>query len=113
MSVESASFPIRKSVFQEENEDVVKRIGKAYESWKEDRLENASGMQDFIYFPAREGIAEELFEIAEEVRCVIHVDDDIADVIDEETSGYFAGSRSAEDVLQNIDRRVRQIVQER
>lgn len=113
MSVESASFPIRKSVFQEENEDVVKRIGRAYEAWKEDRLENASGMQDYIYFPARDGIAEELFEIAEDVQFVIHVDDDIADVIDEEASGYFAGSRSAEDVLQNIDRRVRQIVQER
>ena len=34
-------------------------------------------------------------------------------ILSEEAAGYFAGSRSEEDVLKNIDNRAKQILQEK
>ena len=65
-----------------------------------------------VYFPADEGMPGELRELVENVRFSAHVNMSAMGIIQEEAAAYFQDSRSAEDVLRNIDNRANQLVQE-
>ncbi len=56
---------------------------------------------------------EEFLQIVENINCSASYDETIMEIIVEETLGYFAGSRTAEDVMKNIQSRVNLVIQEK
>ena len=106
------SFPIRRSAFEETSKEVFEKVDKAYRRWKKDSSDPKNAI-NFVYFPLKEGIYEDLLETVESVRYSYHSYDSLTGILSEETAGYFAGSRSEEDVLKNIDNRAKQILQEK
>ena len=104
-------FPLRISAFDKKMESEVEKIGKGYEAFQKDL---AKGMVfETILYPVEDGQVEELRAIIDNVKCSYHTDEAVMSVILEEAPGYFQDSRSAEDVLKNIDNRALLIVQER
>ena len=84
----------------------------SYEDYLED-VALMGGSLSWIVFPATDDDINELREIIKGVKASYHTDAAVMDVIKEEAPGYFTGSRSAEEVLKNIDNRALLIVQER
>ena len=105
-------FAMRKTVFDEVCVNTVEKINRVYDRVKEDASRDPD-LDDTKYFRADEATLDELHEIVEGVHCSVKIVGSVWDIIGEEAEGYFAGSRSAEDVLKNIDNRARQIVQEK
>ncbi len=111
-SFEPSYFPLRRSAFEKTSKDMFEKVDKAYKKWVKDSADPSNAIT-FVYFPLKEGIYEDLLETIESIRYTYHSYDSLNDILSEETAGYFAGSRSEEDVLKNIDNRARQILQER
>ena len=107
-----SSFPIRISTFEEESNEAVELINEAREKYLELR-NNPEYDSSAVYFPVDENLTDKLKEIVTGISCTTLSDTAILDIINEEASGYFVGARSAEDVLKIIDKRAKQIVQER
>ena len=109
---EGADFPVGRSAFEKTSKDVFEKVDKAYKKWAKDSKDPKNAI-DYVYFPLKDGIYEDLLETVESVRCTYHVTTSLDSVLSEEAAGYFAGSRSEEDVLKNIDNRAKQILQEK
>ncbi|MBO4688727.1 MAG: extracellular solute-binding protein [Clostridiales bacterium] len=107
----AGGYPMMEKVLREEGEETVERLNRVYRVAQED-TKPEYGMTS-IYFPAEEDTMDELLEIIHSIRCCRANDTSVWSIINEEAAGYFADSRTAEDVLKNIDNRARQIVQER
>ena len=108
--VEEYGLPMMKRVFDKMGSDSVTLINEAYDYARKDP--EMGDHYHIVYFPADEGMPGELRTIVENVRYSAHVNMSAMGIIQEETAGYFQDSRSAEDVLRNIDNRVNQLVQE-
>ena len=108
----TGGLPLKTSVFEDNMIDQKERLTKAYEDYLED-VALMGGSLSWIVFPATDDDINELREIIKGVKASYHTDAAVMDVIKEEAPGYFTGSRSAEEVLKNIDNRALLIVQER
>lgn len=106
-----SSFPLKTSVFEDNMTAEQDKIAKAYDAMQEEF--SLGGASTWLLFPATDEDINELREIIKGVKCSYHTDAAVMDVIMEEAPGYFTGSRSAEEVLKNIDNRALLIVQER
>ncbi|MBO4473742.1 MAG: hypothetical protein J5750_02385, partial [Clostridiales bacterium] len=104
-------YPMMEKVLREEGEETVARLNRVYRVAQEDTSQDYGVVT--IYFPAEEDTMDELLEIVRSIRCCRANDTSVWSIISEEAAGYFEDSRTAEDVLKNIDNRARQIVQER
>ena len=104
-------FPMRRSAFDKLGEQEIERLNRAYDYY----LSIKGRPEDYgmVFFEADKGLTDEVREIVEGVRYSTCADYGIWDIIVEETMGYFHDSRSAEEVLKNIDNRATQIIQER
>ncbi len=107
-----SSFPVRISTFEAESNEAVELINEAREEYQKLR-KNPDFDSSAVYFSADENLPAKLKEIVTGISCTTISDTAILDIINEETNGYFVGARSAEDVLKIIDKRAKQIVQER
>ncbi|MBO4496210.1 MAG: hypothetical protein J5752_10185 [Clostridiales bacterium] len=56
---------------------------------------------------------DDFFKQIESINCSRTYDTSIMEIIEEEAKGYFSGSRSAEDVMKNIQNRASLVIQER
>lgn len=110
MAQTDSVLPIRRSAFEKIGKETEEKINRVYEHY----LESKEGFDYYggAYFPCDPNFVDELTEIVESVRFSNHYDEALMNVLLEETAGYFSGSRSAEDVLKNVDNRAKQIVQE-
>ncbi|MBR5039716.1 MAG: extracellular solute-binding protein [Clostridiales bacterium] len=110
MAQTDSVLPIRRSAFEKIGKETQERIDRAYQAY----LKNKEDFSYYggVYFPADPNLVDELTEIVESVRFSNHYDEALMNILLEETAGYFSGSRSAEDVLKNVDNRAKQIVQE-
>ncbi|MBR3058830.1 MAG: extracellular solute-binding protein [Clostridiales bacterium] len=106
-----SSFPIRISTFEEEATDAHEKINAAREKFKENQSKSAFHAS-LVYFPVKENLVDELKELISGITCTSLSDSTIIDIINEESNGYFLGARSAEDVLNIIDKRAKQVIQE-
>ena len=109
---EVQAFPMRRDVFESVGKETIEHVNLAHESWLRDSADPEMEI-DFIYFPAKEGLYEELLETVESIHVTPCIDGAIQGIIDEEAAAYFAGARSEEEVLKTIDNRARQVIQER
>ena len=105
-------FPLKTSVFEDNMTAEKEKLSNAYKLYQED-VSLLGGSVSYILFPATDDDINELREIIKGVKASYHTDAAVMDVIKEEAPGYFTGSRSAEEVLKNIDNRALLIVQER
>ena len=110
MAQTDSILPIRRSAYETIGKETQEKINRVYEHY----LESKEGFDYYggAYFPCDPDFVDELTEIVESVRFSNHHDEALMNILLEETAGYFAGSRSAEDVLKNVDNRAKQIVQE-
>ena len=108
--IDGYGFPMKKNVFDKMGSDSVALINETYEYALKDTSMGSS--YHVIYFRADEGLDQELRTLVENVRYAWHVNMSATAIIQEEAEGYFQDSRSAEDVLKNIDNRASQLVQE-
>ena len=109
---EVQAFPMKRDVFESVGKETIEHVKLAHESWLRDSADPIMEI-DFIYFPAKEGLYEELLETVESIHVKASIDGAIQGIINEETAAYFAGSRNEEEVLKTIDNRARQVIQER
>ena len=108
--IDGYGFPMKKNVFDKMGSDSVALINETYEYALKDTSMGSS--YHVIYFRADEGLDQEFRTLVENVRYAWHVNMSATAIIQEEAEGYFQDSRSAEDVLKNIDNRASQLVQE-
>ena len=104
------SMPVLRSAFEKIGKETMERIDRAYQVYLEDR--DSLYYYGGEYFPCDPDMLGELTELVESVRYSDHQDQAVMNILVEETGGFFAGSRSAEDVLKTVDNRAKQIVQE-
>ena len=107
-----SAFPMKRSVFETVGKETVEHVNLAHETWLKDSADPVKEI-DCIYFPAKEGLYEELLEMVESIHVTACIDGAISDIIDEEAAAYFAGSRTEDEVLKTIDNRARQVIAER
>ncbi|MBP5185566.1 MAG: extracellular solute-binding protein [Clostridiales bacterium] len=107
-----SAFPMKRSVFESVGKETVEHVNSAHETWLKDSADPEKEI-DCIYFPAKEGLYEELLETVESIHVTACIDGAISDIISEEAAAYFAGSRTEDEVLKTIDNRARQVIQER
>ena len=110
MSEDETALPVLRSAFEKIGKETMERIDRVYQVY----LENRDSLYYYggEYFPCDPNLVGELTELIESVRYTNHQDEALMNILLEETGGYFSGSRSAEDVLKNVDNRAKQIVQE-
>ncbi|MCR5275462.1 MAG: extracellular solute-binding protein [Clostridiales bacterium] len=108
--VREYGLPMMKRVFDKMGSDSLKLINEAYDYARKDP--EMGDHYHIVYFPADEGMPDELRSLVENVRYSAHVNMSAMGIIQEEAAAYFQDSRSAEDVLRNIDNRANQLVQE-
>ena len=110
MAERDSCIPVLRSAFEKIANETKEKIDRVYQVYLE-----SMGSFDYyggVYFPAASDLVDEFREIIESVNYSFHQDPAVMDILQEETAGYFSGSRSAEDVLKNVDNRAKQIVQE-
>ena len=104
-------FPMRLDVFEDNMKAEKETIDTAFKKYQKDLSKGeAFGA---VVFPTEDGQIDELRELIKSVTHSYHTDEAVMDVIIEEVPGYFSDSRSAQEVLKNIDNRALLIVQER
>ncbi|MBO4687427.1 MAG: extracellular solute-binding protein [Clostridiales bacterium] len=104
-------FPLNISAFDENMQAEKEKINGAYTEFQKDVSQNE--VWNVILYPVEDGQVEELKGIIENAKSSYHTDEAVMSVIMEEAPGYFEDTRSAEEVLKNIDNRALLIVQER
>ena len=107
----SRDLPLNTAAFDENMKEEEEKINRAYELYQKNLARNE--VWGMILYPVEAGQIEELRELIGSVKCSYHTDAAVMGVILEEAPGYFEDTRSAEDVLKNIDNRALIIVQER
>ena len=107
-----SAFPMKRSVFESVGKETVEHVNLAHETWLKDSADPVKEI-DCIYFPAKEGLYEELLEMVESIHVTACIDGAISDIIYEEAAAYIAGSRTEDEVLKTIDNRARQVIAER
>ena len=104
-------LPMRLDVFEDNMKAEKETIDTAFKKYQKDLSKGeAFGA---VVFPTEDGQIDELRELIKSVTHSYHTDEAVMDVIIEEVPGYFSDSRSAQEVLKNIDNRALLIVQER
>ena len=110
-AIDHGGFPMRKSTFDTKCEEEITKINLAYDAYLK-ALQEGKDAGEHIYFQAPEDLGEELKGIIDGVKTACKTDS-VTDIIQEEMAGYFQDSRSADEVLDTISNRVRQVIQER
>jgi len=110
-AIDHGGFPMRKSTFDTKCEEEITKINLAYDAYLK-ALQQGQDAGGHVYFQAPEDLGEELKGIIDGVKTACKTDS-VTDIIQEEMAGYFQDSRSADEVLDTISNRVRQVIQER
>ena len=108
---------VNKEVFEKETQSALEKNKEEYDrarTYFEDLVKQYGGIVDDSSLPpliADEDIREfrSLIENATKSSCI---DESIFNIIAEEAAGYFAGDRTEDDVLKNIDNRAKLVVTE-
>lgn len=108
---------VNKEVFEKETQSALEKNKEEYDrarAYFEDLVKQYGGIVDDSSLPpliADEDIREfrSLIENATKSSCI---DESIFNIIAEEAAGYFAGDRTEDDVLKNIDNRAKLVVTE-
>ncbi|MBO4927075.1 MAG: extracellular solute-binding protein [Clostridiales bacterium] len=107
----AVGFPMMEKVLREEGGKTVEKLNRVYQVAQKEISEGKD--LGTILFPAEENTMDEILEIIHGIRFCRANDTSVWSIISEEAGGYYADSRTAEDVLKNIDNRATQLVQER
>ena len=106
--IEAGALPMNRAAFEKNGKEDLEKIGRVYDAFLKEKQSS-----DFTYFPADPDMVDEIKGIVEEIKYSMHRDEAVLEIIKEETGGYFYDTRSAQEVLKNVDNRARQVVQER
>ncbi|MBO4688614.1 MAG: extracellular solute-binding protein [Clostridiales bacterium] len=108
--VPESGFSVNRETFDREMHHLMERINKEY-----DEIAESGGdmsMYKGMFAAATEEDIATIRELVENADSVTCSDDVIIDVITEEAAGYFAGDRTAEEVLKNIQNRTATVLKE-
>ncbi|MBP5492796.1 MAG: extracellular solute-binding protein [Clostridiales bacterium] len=107
--VSDMAFSVNRAAFEKECEDEMNRLNNYYQT----RLRDADVWDfDGIYTEIHKEDIDSLRLLMEQANTVSCYDDAIIEVIMEESAAYFAGDRSEEEVLKNIQNRTATILKE-
>ena len=108
--VPESGFSVNKETFDREMHHLMERINKEYDDVADDGADMY--MYKGIFAAATEEDIAAIREMVEHADSVTCSDSVIIDVITEEAAGYFAGDRTEEEVLKNIQNRTATVLKE-
>lgn len=100
---------VRKANFEADCLKDMEDANKLYDEWTE---ENPYHIGYQIYFQVKKEDIDTLRVLMEKANTKLTDDEKVLNIICEEAAGYFAGDRTIDDIIKNIQNRTRIIVQE-